>query len=119
MDHVETSFTLLMQEMEAVCVPPQSDDVLRRTETCVWGAAKKELCQNCQEREATENWTGEGGTLAYVHGMYDRWCRVCVLRAQIAHIREANTRLPELEAELANLLGEVGVLRAERKEKAT
>ena len=56
-----------------------------------------EMCQNCGAREATENWVCEGGTLAYMHGAYWRWCRLCVLRAQLAHAEVMAESIPELE----------------------
>ena len=32
-------------------------------------------CQKCNTREATENWLGEGSTMDYIHGNYQRWCK--------------------------------------------
>lgn len=58
------------------------------------------LCENCGEREATRQWA-EGGALAITHGFIQNWCAVCVLEAQIAYARNAASRLPELEAQLA------------------
>ena len=59
------------------------------------------LCRSCRRREATVNWVGDGGVMAYVHGAYQRWCNVCAVRAQIAHAEEAAASLPALRAELA------------------
>lgn len=58
------------------------------------------LCQKCRERPATLDWVGDGGTLAWAHGMSSRWCEICALRAQVVHCREAVERLPSLEAKL-------------------
>lgn len=56
-------------------------------------------CQNCKEREGTEIWSE--GSIAYVHGMYQRWCKVCVLSAQLEHAEKAVARIPELKKQLA------------------
>lgn len=58
------------------------------------------LCANCQERPGTEIWVSEGGVLAFVHGMSQKWCKPCVLRAQLEYAREAAGRIPQLELEL-------------------
>lgn len=57
-------------------------------------------------RPATLIWTGDGGFLAFNHGMYEFWCEVCALEVQVAHARDAAARLPELEQRLAALLSE-------------
>ena len=56
-----------------------------------------EMCQNCGARRATENWVSEGGTLAFVHGNYQRWCHLCTLRAQLAHAVAMAASIPELD----------------------
>jgi hypothetical protein len=61
-------------------------------------------CANCNKREGTETWVGDGGVMGYVHGNYQMWCKVCVLEAQIEHCREAAERLADLEQELVNEL---------------
>jgi hypothetical protein len=58
------------------------------------------LCANCREREGTELWVGDGGALALVHGMSVRWCRRCVITAQLAHARAMAAQVPSLEREL-------------------
>ena len=60
----------------------------------------EDLCQNCKHRLATENWVGEGGMIGYIHGMYARWCKVCVLEKQCKHIRDSIALLGQLEKEL-------------------
>lgn len=60
-------------------------------------------CQNCQKRDATENWVGNGGMMDFVHGNYQRWCKVCVLKTQIKHLKQQVRRLPILEAKLKKL----------------
>jgi hypothetical protein len=64
-----------------------------------------DLCRNCEERPATENWVGEGGIMAYAHGAYTRWCKRCCLEGALKHCRESAARIPELEAQLATLEG--------------
>lgn len=62
-----------------------------------------DICQSCGKRPATMNWVGDGGTMAFIHGMYQRWCDHCALRAQIAHAQKMADLLPELQAKLAAL----------------
>ena len=40
-------------------------------------------CEKCHNHEGTEQWIGEGGILAFTHGMYQMWCVCCCLKAQI------------------------------------
>lgn len=61
------------------------------------------LCAKCGEREGTMDFVAEGGVLAYVHGMYQRWCRLCVVREQLAYAKARAADIPSLEAELAEL----------------
>lgn len=65
---------------------------------------EKRLCQKCGQREGTENWTGEGGTLAYVHGMYQRWCKICCIEEQLKYARERVESIPKLIKELSDLI---------------
>lgn len=58
-------------------------------------------CQKCHERPATETWSE--GSIAFVHGLFQRWCKRCVVAAQLAHAEEMAARLPSLRAELAAL----------------
>ena len=64
----------------------------------------KGLCENCGKRPATSWWTGEGGTLAFVHGMGVPWCRVCCLTEQVRYLEEKTAALPKIKAQLAELL---------------
>jgi hypothetical protein len=59
------------------------------------------LCDNCFIHKATNNWVGDGGVLAYTHGMYARWCACCCAKEQLKHCREASERIPDLERQLA------------------
>jgi hypothetical protein len=58
------------------------------------------ICQNCNEKPATQTWVGEGGTFGLVHGQYQFWCELCCVKAQIKHAEEAAARLPELREKL-------------------
>jgi hypothetical protein len=58
------------------------------------------VCANCNKRSGTVNWAGEGGALAAVHGLTVKWCKACVLEAQIDYAEKAAERLPRLRAEL-------------------
>jgi hypothetical protein len=60
-------------------------------------------CQSCQTREGTETWVEEG-VLGFVHGFSARWCKVCVLTAQIEHATKLAAKLPELQRRLDALL---------------
>lgn len=57
-------------------------------------------CQKCGLRDGTEIWTGEGGTMAYIHGNYQKWCEQCCVVEQIRYCEEAAARLPELRLRL-------------------
>lgn len=67
------------------------------------------ICRNCNERQATQLWIGDGGSLALVHGMHSSWCAVCCAREQLRHAEAQAARIPEIRAEL-NLLETVPVL---------
>ena len=62
------------------------------------------MCQNCGKRPGTEKWVGEGSTLDYIHGFYSKWCKICCLEEQLKFHKEAASRIPEIEKELAELL---------------
>lgn len=57
-------------------------------------------CACCGVFPGTEKFVDDGGALALVHGMYEMWCKGCVLRAQIQHIEDRIVSLAELKAEL-------------------
>ncbi len=61
-------------------------------------------CRNCGQRPATELWIGDGGSLAFVHGHYQPWCKPCTLQVQLDHARKRAKAIPELERELAVLI---------------
>jgi hypothetical protein len=71
-------------------------------------------CSNCEHtatrgpcvtcgQPATTDWVGEGGVLAWTHGMSSPRCKRCCLVDQIAYARKVVARLPELEAELREI----------------
>ena len=60
----------------------------------------KMKCQHCHAREATDNYVGEGGVLAFTHGMYQRWCRICVLEVQLEYAEKIAKNIPKLKKEL-------------------
>jgi hypothetical protein len=61
------------------------------------------LCANCGKRPATIDWVGNGGALAISHGVYERWCEVCALTAQLEHAQKMAGRIPDLERRLAEV----------------
>jgi hypothetical protein len=38
-----------------------------------------------------------------IHGGGQQWCELCIVRGQIAYVRDQAARLPDLEAKLAVL----------------
>jgi hypothetical protein len=62
------------------------------------------MCQNCGKQEATITWIGEGGSLAYVHGMGQEWCELCCVKEQLTYAAEQAARIPELKRRLKELL---------------
>jgi hypothetical protein len=77
-----------------------SKGMLANTYTSVAAPEAPALCQNCGQRPATENWTSEGGSIAFVHGFYQRWCKVCCLQKQLERAHEMTAHIPELEKQL-------------------
>ena len=65
--------------------------------------AEGKPCRNCHARPATVRWLGEGGSVAFAHGLYQWWCERCAVEAQLEHARKQATRVAELEARLAAL----------------
>ncbi len=78
----------------------------------------KGICVHCNRRSATRWWTGDGGSLGFIHGAKQAWCMACCLIEQIAHAKVAVEKLPKMEAELRALLGaedlNTGILRVAR-----
>lgn len=81
-----------------------SEYIVAETITVADPPEEKRVCQKCGQREGTENWTGEGGTLAYVHGMYQKWCKICCIEEQLRYARERMESIPKLIKELNDLL---------------
>ncbi|HYX22391.1 MAG TPA: hypothetical protein VFA98_16225 [Thermoanaerobaculia bacterium] len=67
-------------------------------------------CRNCGARQASTWWVGEGGGLAFAHGMAQAWCEPCCVQKQIEHAEEVAAHLPELRlgAERMKLLEVLG-----------
>jgi len=66
-------------------------------------AETSSLCANCHQRPGTLTWVGEGGTLAFTHGLSQQWCESCVVSAQLTHARASAARIPTLESRLNGL----------------
>ena len=64
-----------------------------------------ELCNNCHKRKATINWTGNDGIMAYVHGMYTRWCEYCCVKENLKYAKKQAKQIPILEKKLKKLKG--------------
>jgi len=56
------------------------------------------LCANCNKHQGTEIWVGNGGIMAYSHGMYVYWCRCCVLDANLKYAKRQAKLIPAMEA---------------------
>lgn len=54
-------------------------------------------CANCGKRPGTIAWVGNGGALAYSHGMYQMWCELCTVEADIEYVLKQVERLPGLQ----------------------
>jgi hypothetical protein len=63
------------------------------------------LCQHCGCRPATLDWVGDGGALAYVHGMSQRWCDYCAIEAQLAYAIQQASTVEVLRSKLLTLGG--------------
>ena len=64
-------------------------------------------CQNCNKREATKCWIGEGSMLDAVHGFNQWWCMPCIIKRQYKYakkqLKELPKRIKKLEKELKKL----------------
>ncbi len=62
------------------------------------------ICENCNVAPSTENWGGENDALSLARNprLTKRWCKRCVLVAQIAYAKRL-TPIDKLERELAAL----------------
>jgi hypothetical protein len=69
----------------------------------IFSAPKDKTCAKCQQRPATTWWSGEGGTMALVHGCYEARCEICCIEEQLEHARRLAAAIPAMEAQLADL----------------
>lgn len=68
------------------------------------GVPKPEgLCQKCSEREATETWVGDGGVIGWAHGMFQFWCKLCVVKEMLKHAVEVSEKIPYYQKLIARL----------------
>jgi len=84
--------TNVKKVMAKVKPPPKDSAFFKMAGKASFG----ELCQNCHKREATVDWVGEGGVLDWTHGLYKKWCKVCVLEAQLKYARKIARNIPKL-----------------------
>jgi len=70
------------------------------------------LCENCGEREGVDNWVGTASEMEIATGRVKpvKWCRICVLEAQIEHAKEGASHLPSWRAQLRVERGEVATM---------
>lgn len=96
------------EELSAYIVlhPKRKSTLLGVTHGFQFGPPGDGLCRNCRTREATQNWVGDGGFMAFAHGAYERWCERCCVEAQLASARERADAIPELETKLASLIAQ-------------
>jgi len=71
---------------------------------CDYSIKEPMICGNCGKREATQNWVGEGGTLAWSHGMSQCWCEICCTFEQLKYAKKIANGIPELEKKLNDLI---------------
>ena len=62
-----------------------------------------DMCEKCHKRKATTNWVGQGSTLDFVHGMYQRWCEYCATEEQLRYAKKIALRIPILRRKLEKL----------------
>jgi len=67
------------------------------------GDPKDHVCACCKKRPAVTWFCAEGGALAFVHGMAEPRCQICVVEEQLLYAWEALDRVKALEAEYAQL----------------
>ena len=69
-----------------------------------------EKCQNCEHWAICENWGGTHDQISLARNprLIQRWCRRCVLTAQVAYMRPLVAKLTEAELSLAALNGVKG-----------
>ena len=60
-------------------------------------------CLKCGREAETSVYVGDGGMMDVIHGGGQQWCELCIVRGQIAYVRDQAARLPDLEAKLAVL----------------
>jgi len=58
------------------------------------------MCQHCHKRKATDTWVGEGSMMDAIHGAFQYWCKLCVLKAQVAYAEKHVGDLARLRKEL-------------------
>lgn len=63
-----------------------------------------DICQRCQQRPATLNWVADGGVMAYVHGMTQRWCERCAVSEQLVYATKIAATIPNLKERLRQLM---------------
>lgn len=73
----------------------------------ITGVPKMGICRKCKKRQATIYWTD--GVLSFAHGAYTEYCKICAVTEQLEHAKERASKVPELEAELKNLLDKENV----------
>lgn len=73
----------------------------------------KGLCQKCHKHKATDTFTNS--TMDLIHGMYEYWCRCCVLKEQLAHAQAMIKAIPQIKKDLRNITGDCTQQKARKK----
>lgn len=64
-------------------------------------ALRKQTCFKCGKHKASVRWVGDGGFMAFTHGMWEPCCECCAARMVLEYAKERASKIPELEKELA------------------
>ena len=63
-------------------------------------ALKKQTCFKCGKHKASLRWVGDGGFMAFSHGMWQPCCDCCAAQMVLDYAKERASKIPELEKEL-------------------
>lgn len=58
-------------------------------------------CSNCGQRPGVVIWSE--GSVAFVHGAYAMWCKICAITAQLEHAMARAAAIPVLKEKLLKL----------------
>lgn len=85
-----------------------SQQAVYATTQAIWDdVIDQNTCKNCGRLGTTAHpvgiWAGDGGSLAYSHGLYTYWCELCMKQAQLAHAEKCAESIAGLKARIREL----------------